>query len=156
MSASNVSFGFREKVRPSRDVRQAQTLPFVRSVCPFFDQLQSLGHTEIKETEAHSCLKEESYNSTLLTLIDQRLSLTCFPWRSEHLALFPSIFSHLPTVFKRDGLIFPEIQFLFFFFCPTDAIGLLPVDPLFALVLSVRPHIFLYSKADFKLHSGQA
>lgn len=70
----------------------------------------------MKETEAHSCLKEESYNSTLLTLIDQRLSLTCFPWRSEHLALFPSTFSHLPTVFKRDGLIFPEIQFLFFLF----------------------------------------
>lgn len=42
--------------------------------------------------------------------------------------------------FPRNSISF------FFFFCPTDAIGLLPVHPLFALVLSVRPHICLYSK----------
>lgn len=45
---------------------------------------------------------------TLLTLMDRRLSLSCF----QAWPVFHSIFSHLPSVFKRDGLIFPGIQFL--------------------------------------------
>lgn len=91
---------------------------------------------------------------TLLTLMDRRLSLSCFqaPW-----PFFHSIFSHLPSVFKRDGLIFPEIQFLsvrlMLFLRPSAAFVHFPL----ALVLSPLSQMCLHSKRHFaKPHTGLA
>lgn len=86
---------------------------------------------------------------TLLTLFDRRLSLSCF--RAPSL-FFHSIFSRLPLVFKRDGLIFPEIQFLsvwlMLFLCPSVPF----IHFTFALVLSPFSQICYFKTRYWILH----
>lgn len=70
---------------------------------------------------------------TLLTCLTKGFHYLCF--RAPSL-FFHSIFSHLPLIFKRDGLIFPEIPFLSVWLMPFLRPSAPFVHFTFALVLS--------------------